>query len=196
MWFGSTWIESESLWNYFRAQPFWKFCCLYGFPVGFHLCPADPGEEVAVVWYVRIWDRGHDGPCRFIPVRLSILRLDLVTSILIFKLQMGNYFWSLCCGPVACLRWTMVGWIVGSVQCAVSILSVFEILTDPHISVVGKKNLAGCSVPIIWFLVILLPSVVVICLDYAGRFFMQVRKSFAVPALIVFLTFFSIVFLA
>ena len=76
VWLGSTWIESEyfwfqfriklvwfqftefllptfQLWNDFRAQHFWNFFCLWGFPLNFHfhfsfsyateiLCRQDP----------------------------------------------------------------------------------------------------------------------------------------------------------
>ena len=55
----------------------------------------------------------------------------------------------------------MVILIVGSIQFAVPVLSVFVILTDPPISLVGNKILAGCSFPVIQFLVTLFPSGVV-----------------------------------
>ena len=65
------------------------------------------------------------GPCGFIPVRLSILLLDLVTTIPLFKILMGKWFWSFCLGTVTCLRWIMVGWLVGFLQVTVSVLRTF-----------------------------------------------------------------------
>ena len=85
---------------------------------------------------------------------------------------------------------------IGVCTISVSVLSVFAILTDPHISVFGNKIWASCSVPVIQFLVIVFPSVVVICLDSGSIFLIQVSKYFAVPVLIVLFTFYSIVLLA
>ena len=135
------------------------------------------------------------GPCGFIPFRLSIFRPDLGTSILLFKIPMGNWFRSLCTGPVYWLRCTMVDWIVWSVWFAVSVLSLSEILIDPPISVVGNKILAGCFVSFIQFLVILFPSRVSIFLDSASILSIQVSKSFDVPTLIILLEFCSMFFL-
>ena len=100
------------------------------------------------------------GTCGFIPVRLSIFQPDIGTSILLFKLLIGKWFWSLCTVLVACLKWMMVVWIVGSIQFYVSALSVFEILKYPPISVSGNKIWASCSILVIWFLVPLFPNVV------------------------------------
>ena len=55
----------------------------------------------------------------------------------------------------------MVGWIVGSVQFTVSVLTVFVILTDPPISVSFNNIWSGCSVHVIWLLVIIFTSGVV-----------------------------------
>ena len=62
-------------------------------------------------------------------------------------------------------------------------LSVSTILTYPSISVVGNKIWASCSIPIIWFLVILLPSGVSI-FDYSSRLSRKVRKYFCCYRLI------------
>ena len=106
---------------------------------------------------------------------------------------MRKWFWSMRPVTAACLRWAMVGWIVISVWFAVSVLSVFTILTDPPISVVRNNIWAGCFVPVIRLLVIRFPSGVIICLDYDSRLLIQVRKYFAVPTLIFLLVFCSIV---
>ena len=90
--------------------------------------------------------------------------------------------------------WTMVGWILGSVWFSVSVLSVFAIITDPPISVVGNNICFSCSVPTIQFLVILFPSEVVVCLDYARILSIQLRKYFAFINLILLLAFVSIFF--
>ena len=135
------------------------------------------------------------GTFGFISVPLSIFLPDLGTSISLFKLPMGGWFWSLCTGTVTSLRWNMVGWIVRSVWFAVSVLSVSTILTNTLISVFGNNIWAGCSMPAIQFLVIFLPSGVVICLNTAIILSIQVRKYFVVPSLIVFLAF-SMVLLA
>ena len=105
------------------------------------------------------------GPCGFIPAWLWIFRPYLGTPIPIFKLPIGKWFRSLCPCTVTWLRWVMVGWLVGSVWLAVSLL---------RLSPIG----------------------VVIRLDSASKLSMQARKYFALPALIILLTFFSIVFLA
>ena len=102
---------------------------------------------------------------------------------------MGKWFRSLCPATVTCLRWTMVGWIVGSFQFSVSVLIVFAILTDPPISVVGNNIWASCSLPVIWLLVILSPIGVVICLDSSIILSMQARKYFTATAFTVMLTF-------
>ena len=62
------------------------------------------------------------GPCCFIPMWLSIFFPDMGTSIPLFKIPIGKWFRSLCPSLVACLRWTMVAWQVGSVQFTVSVL--------------------------------------------------------------------------
>ena len=90
------------------------------------------------------------------------------TSIKLFKLPTGKRLQSLCPGPVAWSKWAMVGWKLGSIWFAVLELSVLEILTDPPISAVGKNIWAGCSLPLIQFLVILFPNGVVN--DGIGRF--------------------------
>ena len=69
------------------------------------------------------------------------------------------------------------------------------ILIDPPISVDGNKILARVYLPVIWYLVILFLIRVVVCLDSASILSMQVRKYFAVPALIILLTLCSIVLL-
>ena len=105
------------------------------------------------------------GPCGFIPVQLSIFCPDLGLSIPLLKRSMGKWFRSFCPGLVAWLRWKVVGWLVGSIQLAVSVLRLF-------------------------------PSGVIICLGYDIRLSMQARKYFSFPALIVLLTFCSILLLA
>ena len=62
-------------------------------------------------------------------------------------------------------------------------LNVFVIFTYPSISVLGNKIWSGCSVPVIRFLVIILPNGVAIN-DASSRLYRQVIKYFAVPALI------------
>ena len=129
------------------------------------------------------------GTCGFIPVWLSIICPGLGTSIPLFKLPMEKWFRSLFLGLFTCLRCTVVIWIVGSVRFSVLFLSVFAILTHPPISLVGNSIWSGCSVPVIWFLVIISPGEVVICLDCASIFSMQVSRRFAFPDLIVLLKF-------
>ena len=77
----------------------------------------------------------------------------------------------------------MVGLIVVSVT--VSELSVFAILIDLPISVVGNRIWASCSIPVIGFLVIIFPSGVAI-IDAFSIFLRQVKKYFFVTALIFF----------
>ena len=115
-------------------------------------------------------------PCGFIPVWLSIFRPDMVTSIPPFKLLIYKWLQSLCPGTFFCLKFIMVGWIVGSARFAVSYLSLFAILTHPPISVVGNKIWAGCSITIIQFLVILFPGRVAI-IDSSIRLSGQVKKK-------------------
>ena len=59
-------------------------------------------------------------PCGFIPVQLLTFCPDLGTPITLFKLLMEKKFRSLCYSPTDCLRWALVGWLVGSVRFAVS----------------------------------------------------------------------------
>ena len=96
---------------------------------------------------------------------------------------MGKWFRWLCPSPVDCLSYMMVGWIVGSVQFDVSVLSVFAILTNAPISVFGNNIWYDCYVPVIRFLVIILPSGVVILLDFDSILSIQVSKYFSVPKL-------------
>ena len=56
------------------------------------------------------------GLCGFISARLSIFHLYMGTLIPLLKIPMGKWLWSLFPGPVARLRRTMVGLIVGSIQ--------------------------------------------------------------------------------
>ena len=131
------------------------------------------------------------GPCGFIPVQLSIFSLCMEPLIPLFKLSTWNWFQSLRTGPVACLKWMIVDWIVVSVRLSVSYLIVFAILTDPPISVVGNNIWASCSVTIIQFLVIIFSSGVAIC-DASSRLSRRSKKYFAVTALIFLLIFLNI----
>ena len=97
----------------------------------------------------------------------------------------------MCPIPFACLMWTMVGCILGSVWFAVSVLSLFAILIDPPISVFHNNIWSCYSVSVIQFLVILSPSGVLICINSDSRLSIQARKYFSVPALIVLLAFCS-----
>ena len=65
------------------------------------------------------------GPCGFIPVRLSIFRPYLGTSIPIFKILMGKWFRSFFTGSITCLRCTIVGWLLGSIRFNVLVLILF-----------------------------------------------------------------------
>ena len=119
----------------------------------------------------------------FIPVRLSIPPLDLGTSVPLYKLPRGEWFWPLCPGMVAWLKWSMFGWIVVSIRFYVSVLNGFtipiEYFTDPPISVIGNKIWYGCSIPVIRFIVIIYPNWVAISFVYYSRFLRPVQKSIA-----------------
>ena len=131
------------------------------------------------------------GPCEFIPVRLSIFRPDLGTSVPLYKLSRGKYSQSLCPGSVSRFDQTVIFWIAGSVWFTVWVLNGFmipiESFTDPPISV-GNKTLS--SVTAIRFLVILLPS------GGVSRFVTSTRLSRYALNSIVLLAFCSIVSLA
>ena len=132
VWFGSTWIESESLWfqviellrptfstsTFFCAQHFRKLCCLHGFhfqlflrhapeiPCRRYTLPSDWVKDVVFSITVRLWVVVMMGPCGFIPVRFSILWPDLVTSVLLSKIPRGgsnNH-----CVPVRSLGWSVI----------------------------------------------------------------------------------------
>ena len=135
----------------------------------------------------------------------------MVTSIPLSKFLKWKLFWSLFPSPVDWLKCNMVGWIVGSVQFALSYLNGFTIpidyFTAPPISVVGNNIWTGCFVPVIEFLFILFSSGMdAICLDSSSRLSRKVSKKvmnyFAFPTLIflifgsIFSLFFSIVLLA
>ena len=122
----------------------------------------------------------------FIPVRLSIPPLDLGTSVPLYKLPRGEWFWPLCPGMVAWLKWSMFGWIVVSIRFYVSVLNGFtipiEYFTDPPISVIGNKIWYGCSIPVIRFIVIIYPNWVAISfffiiVDFWGQFRNQLLCS-------------------
>ena len=161
-------------------------------PVGKIWSPSDKVDDVIVVF--ALLDSGIVFPMvpnGFVSLRVSILLPDLVTSIPLLKFLFGQWFHSLCSVPVTLLKWMMVGWIVGSIWFAVSDLSVSTILTDPPISVVGNNIWPVCSIPIIWFLVILFPSGVAIR-DDSSKFSRKGRKYVSVTSLIVLLVFFKL----
>ena len=131
------------------------------------------------------------------------------TSVPLSKLMRGGWFRSLFPSPVAWLRWTTVGWIVGSVRFSVSVLNGSAIsinyFTDLPISVVGKNIWSGCSVLVIHFLVILFPSGVIIgfflIVDCCGKliiifshFFQFFSRVFLFLCLLFFNTFICLIF--
>ena len=131
-------------------------------PVGNIRLPSGGAKDVTVACNVRLWDRGHDGSLWVHPSAVINIPLGSGNISTIIQNSDGGYYWSLCPGPVAWLKWTTVGWIVGSVQFSVWVLNGFAIptknFTDPPISVGNKTWVA---VHVIIFLVIIFPSGVV-----------------------------------
>ena len=110
----------------------------HGKSVGDIRCPSEQVEYVTVIWPIVLWVCGHNGSLWVHPiVVINIIpgygNINTTTQNTNGEVVLVTVYWS---GSL--IEVNMVGWIVRSVRFTVSVLSVFEILIDPTIYVVGK----------------------------------------------------------